>query len=449
MHKITINSGGIIKLNLKGTMQINNNGILNIGGLEVDKLVEEYGTPLLVYDEKEIENNINKYLSGLDSYPGKVNVFYASKAFSNRTIYRILKKRGLGIDVVSGGELYRALQADFPSERIYFHGNNKLKSEIKMGLKNNVGRFVIDNAQEARTLNKIAGKLNKKSKALLRLNPGIEAHTHEFMVTANNDSKFGVSIANGTAFSLVEDIVNYDNIELTGIYAHIGSQIYEKHAYIKLVDIMVKFMNKIRNKKGVILSQLDLGGGLGIAQTEKDSDVPIELFLKDICDKVVEECGKNEYPLPELSVEPGRSIIGPAGTTLYRVGMIKEIDGIKKYVTVDGGMPDNIRPSLYGASYEAFLANRCQDKTAETVTIAGKCCESGDILIDGLKLPEAQTGDILAVPSTGAYTYALSNNYNGIPRPAVILVKDGKSRVIIERESYDDLLNNDIIPEGY
>lgn len=436
-------------MRLYGTMSIDQDGVLKIGGVRTDDLVEDYGTPLIVVDEKEIESNIEQYQKGFENYSGKSRVIYASKAFSNRTLYRILNNKGLSLDVVSGGELYTAIQSGFPTEKIFFHGNNKLPAEIKMALDKNIGGFFIDNMQEARLLNKLAKAKNQKVKALIRLTPGIEAHTHEFMVTGQIDSKFGVGIENGDAMELVRMIQDLDYINLSGVHAHIGSQIYERQAYIKLIEIMLEFMIEIKNKTGQELSQLDLGGGLGIPQTSEDADIPVEDFIKDIVDKVEIECDKHAFPLPELAVEPGRSIVGTAGTTLYTVGMIKEIENIKKYVTIDGGMTDNIRPSLYGADYEGFLANRCRDKDKETVTVAGKCCESGDILIKNLELPEARTGDILAVPCTGAYTYALSNNYNGIPRPAVVLVKDGKANIIVERESYDDLLNNDIIPEGY
>ncbi len=434
---------------LHGTMKIDETGFLNIGGLSVKKLVERYGTPLIVFDEMEIKNNINQYLEGLQEYPADSRIIYASKAFSNRTLFRILKKEGLSLDAVSEGELYTALEAGFPPEKIYFHGNNKLPREIKLALENDIGRFVIDNLQEAELLNRMAEMMDKRVKAMIRLTPGIEAHTHEFMITGQLDSKFGVGIENDDALNLVKTIQDYGKVELTGVHAHIGSQIYEEQAYIKLIEIMFSFMDELRQKLGITLSQLDLGGGIGIPQIEGDPEVSFKQYIRNMASKVVEEAEKLGYPLPEICVEPGRSIIGTAGTTLYSVGMIKEIEDVIKYVTIDGGMSDNIRPSLYGADYDAFLANRCFDKRVEKVTIAGKCCESGDILIKDLSLPEAETGDILAVTSTGAYTYALANNYNGIPRPAVVLVNEGEASIIVKRESYDDLLKNDIIPEGY
>ena len=437
-------------MRLYGTMDIDEEGVLNIGDIDVKKLISEYGSPLIVLDEKEIRDNINQYLEGLSSYNADYKVLYASKAFANRTLYRIFHEKGISLDVVSGGELYTALEADFPAEEIYFHGNNKLPSEIEMALDNNIGGFFVDNFQEAELLNKLASNKNKKVEVMIRLTPGIAAHTHDFMVTGTVDSKFGVGIDNGDAEKLLELIVNkYDNLKFKGIQAHIGSQIYEQQGFMKLIEIMFEFMDEMKRKMGIEMEKLDLGGGLGIPHTEDDPIIPIKKYIKEMVEKVQKEAKKYDYPLPELMVEPGRSIIGTAGTTLYKIGMIKDIKDIKKYITIDGGMADNIRPSLYGAEYDAYLANKCNCERDEEVTIAGKCCETGDILIEDLKLPEVESGDILAVTCTGAYTYALSSNYNGIPRPAIVLVNDGESNLIVKRENYKDLLKHDLIPAGY
>ena len=437
-------------MRLYGTMDIDEEGVLNIGDIDVKKLISEYGSPLIVLDEKEIRDNINQYLEGLSSYNADYKVLYASKAFANRTLYRIFHEKGISLDVVSGGELYTALEADFPAEEIYFHGNNKLPSEIEMALDNNIGGFFVDNFQEAELLNKLASNKNKKVEVMIRLTPGIAAHTHDFMVTGTVDSKFGVGIDNGDAEKLLELIVNkYDNLKFKGIQAHIGSQIYEQQGFMKLIEIMFEFMDEMKRKMGIEMEKLDLGGGLGIPHTEDDPIIPIKKYIKEMVEKVQKEAKKYDYPLPELMVEPGRSIIGTAGTTLYKIGMIKDIKDIKKYITIDGGMADNIRPSLYGAEYDAYLANKCNCERDEEVTIAGKCCETGDILIEDLKLPKAESGDILAVTCTGAYTYALSSNYNGIPRPAIVLVNDGESNLIVKRENYKDLLKHDLIPAGY
>lgn len=433
-----------------GTMDIDKDGIMHIGNLSVEKLIEDFGSPLIVLDESEIRDNIDQYINGFKSYPGGYRILYASKAFANRTLYRILNEKKISLDVVSGGELYTALKADFPSKEIFFHGNNKLADEIEMALDNNIGGFFVDNFQEAELIDHLAHKKGKKVEVMLRLTPGIAAHTHDFMVTGKVDSKFGIGIKNGDAEKIIDLISNrYDNLLLKGIQAHIGSQIYKHDGFIKLIEIMFEFMDSIKRKKGLILEKLDLGGGLGIPHTEDDPVIPIEDHLTKMVKKVIKEAERYNYPLPELMVEPGRSIIGTAGTTLYKIGMQKEIADIKKYITIDGGMADNIRPALYNAKYDAYLVNKCNQDPEEVVTVAGKCCETGDILINDLKLPEVETGDILAVTCTGAYTYALSSNYNGIPRPAIVLANNGQANLIVERESYQDLISHDRIPAGY
>ena len=437
-------------LRLYGTMQKNQNGILEIGNISAVKLADEFDTPLIVLDEKEIKDKISQYKEGLSSYPGNSKVLYASKAFSNRTLYRIFKEKDISLDVVSGGELYTALKADFPTEEIFFHGNNKLPSEIELALKNDIGGFIVDNFPEAKLLNELAEKYDKNVEVMIRLTPGIAAHTHDFMVTGKVDSKFGVGIKNGDAEKLVKLISNkYKNLDLKGIHAHIGSQIYKKESFLKLIEIMVKFMADMKEKNNIIMNKLDLGGGLGIPHTEDDPVIPIKRYVKEMVKKVLKEVKSYDYPLPELLLEPGRSIIGTAGTTLYKIGMIKDIKNVKKYITINGGMSDNIRPSLYGAKYDAFLANKMNGENKEEVSIAGKCCETGDILIKDITLSESKRGDILAVTCTGAYTYALSNNYNGIPRPAIVLVNEGEANLIVERESYKDLIKHDVIPAGY
>ena len=412
-------------------------------------MAKQYGTPLLVLDEAEIRNNIRQYVDTFaENYPS-YNVLYAGKAFMNRTLCRILEDEGAGVDVVSGGEMYTALQAGFPPENIYFHGNNKQPQEINLGLDHDIGRFMVDNFQEVELLNKLAGEKSKKAKVIVRITPGIEAHTHEYIQTGQIDSKFGVGLAEDQALNLIKAIIESENLELKGIHAHIGSQIFALESYQKLIEALFNFLIEIKAETGKVLSEVDLGGGLGISHVKEEDPPEISNFIKSITEKVEEEAKKNDYPLPQLIVEPGRSIIGTAGITLYRVGSIKQVPGMTKYVAVDGGMTDNIRPALYDADYEAFLANRCHDEPEEEVTIAGKCCESGDILIEDVKIPKAEPGDILAIPSTGAYTYAMASNYNGIPKLAVVLVNNGESNIIIERQSYDDMIKNDVIPEGY
>lgn len=429
-----------------GTMEISNSGVLHIGGISTVDLVEKYGTPLLVFDEWEIRKKAREYVKAFNKYYPNSRTVYASKAFLNQALCYIIEEEGLGLDVVSGGELYIALKAGFPPEKIFFHGNNKSNAEIKMAVEAGIGRFMLDNLKEARYINKVAGRLEKSIKAILRVTPGIEAHTHEFIQTGQIDSKFGVSVYRDQALKAIEEIIRMDNIELTGVHVHIGSQIFNLTSFSRTIDVMFEFMNNVRDKTGYILKELDLGGGLGIPYTEDEPDPGIDEYARLVSEKVREKSHEFDYPLPVIINEPGRSIIGTAGTTLYTVGTVKEIPFIRKYLAVDGGMTDNIRPALYGAEYDAILANRADDEREEIVSIAGKCCESGDILIHDIKMPEAREGDIIAIPCTGAYTYAMSSNYNGLRRPAVVLVNDGNADLIIKRESYEDLIKNDIVP---
>ena len=437
------------EIKLMGIMKIDSRGLLNIGGISAEELVIRYGTPLLVMVEKKIKDNLSQYISAFEENYSSFKVLYAAKAFLNRSLCKILAREGAGIDVVSGGELYIALKAGFPTRDIYFHGNNKLPAEIRLAVENNIGRFMVDNFYEADLLNKIAGEYQKKAAVSLRIVPGIEAHTHEYIQTGQLDSKFGVSIANQQALDLIKTIINHKYLELKGIHVHIGSQIFNLEPYQKLIEVVFNFLNEVRNETGMILEEINLGGGLGISHINSEKPPTIGEYIKTITEKVIRESKKEDYPLPRILVEPGRSIIGDAGVTLYRIGSIKQVPGMTKYIAVDGGMTDNIRPALYEAEYTAFVANRCQEKAVEEVTVAGKCCESGDILIKNIKLPETETGDILVIPATGAYTYPMASNYNGIPRPAVVLVNEGKSEIIVKRESYSDLLTNDVIPERF
>lgn len=436
-------------MRLYGTMEINNDGILMIGKYSTLDLIKEYGSPLLVLDEKEIRNNARKYVDSFRDFYPRAEIVYAGKAFINRTLCRILAEEDLGLDVVSGGELYIALQAGFLPEKIYFHGNNKSVEELKMALESGVGRIMIDNLQECFLLNELAAGRGCKVKVILRVTPGIEAHTHEFIQTGQIDSKFGVSIYRGQALDTIKEILKLERLELTGIHAHIGSQILNTTSFAREIDVMMDFMNEVRQETGFILRELDLGGGLGIAYTENESNPDIREYASLVAERVQINSNRLNYPEPVIINEPGRSIIATAGTTLYTIGTIKDIPAVRKYLAVDGGMTDNIRPALYGAEYEAVIANKAAKKDYEIVTIAGKCCESGDILIHDIKLPQAEPGDILAISCTGAYSYAMSSNYNGLPRLAVVLVNEGKADLIIRRESYNDLIKNDLIPDRF
>ncbi len=449
----------MIKVFLSGTMEIDEQGVLQIGGVSSEELREEFGTPLLVLDEKDMRKRANRYHSALrESYPGDFQILYASKALANRTVFKIMRQEGLGLDVVSGGELFKALRAGVDPDCIHFHGNNKQDHELKMALEAGIGGFFVDNLQEARALNELAGEMDVRPAVMLRVKPGIEAHTHEYMVTGQPRSKFGLGLTDGRARRLVEMITGrgelsdgdrLENLEFEGLHAHIGSQIYEQEAYSRLIGIMFEFMAELREETGIICSRLNLGGGLGIRQAEGDPEVSIGQHVRNISDGVAEESRRLDYPLPELMLEPGRSLVGPAGTTLYTVGSIKPSPGGKKYVAVDGGMSDNIRPALYDAEYSALLAGKADKSPQETVAVAGRCCESGDILIDEVELPPAESGDLLAVPATGAYTRSLASNYNEIPRPAVVLVHEGQASPVERRESYEDLMRRDMMPARF
>lgn len=434
------------RMKLHGTMEVNDKGHLTIGGCDAVELAQRFGTPLYVMDEAHVRTICRDYYeSFMVKYPN-TEVIYASKAFMNMAMARIIRQEGLGLDVVSGGELYTALQAGFPPERIYFHGNNKSQEEIKFGIKHKVGRFVVDNLYELALLNTVAGRLGIRVKIMLRIQPGIEAHTHEYIRTGQIDSKFGMAIATGQALEIVKRTCKYEKLELRGIHCHIGSQIFEIDSFRHTAQVMMDFVKQIKDETGLVMTELNLGGGFGIYYKEGDTPAPIGKFAEIIMGTVQEKARRHGLNMPKIIVEPGRSIVGTAGTTLYTIGSIKHIPGIRTYVAVDGGMADNPRPALYQAKYEAMLANKARAAGEEVVSITGKCCESGDMLIWDIKLPPVTSGDILAVSSTGAYNYSMSSNYNRLPRPAVVLVEGGQADLIVARETYDDLLRNDIIP---
>lgn len=428
---------------LQGTTEINEQGVLEIGNVEVTELRERYGSPLLVYDYQEILNNISKFKEAVSSYPGRTEIIYASKAFLCQAIADIIARNDLYMDVVSGGEFARALAGDLPADRIYLHGNNKSEAELNQAISAGVNTIIVDNFYEAELLEQLAASQNKKIDCLVRLIPGISAHTHEFIRTGQADSKFGVSIKTGQARKMINWIEDSQYLNFKGIHAHIGSQIYDDSAFKELIWVLIKFMIELRREDDIFVDKLNLGGGFGVPEKSEDPEIDVVSLVKEIVRELVESCEREDYPLPALLLEPGRSIVGTAGTSLYTVGSIKEIGDLKTYLAVDGGMADNIRPALYGAEYEGFLANRCNDEEDTEVTIVGKCCESGDILIKDEMLAKPRPGDILAIPSTGAYTYSLASNYNGLLRPAVLLVYQGETQVIIERENIEDLYKND------
>ena len=426
-------------------LKFGDNGHLFINGCDALDLANEYSTPLYVMNENLIRNNCKRYTEFL-SNNFKEGSFpcYASKALSCLEIYRIMKEENMGVDVVSGGELYTALKSGFPAEKIFFHGNNKTYDELQMAVKNVVGRIIVDNLAELQVLNKIAAEEDLKVKIGLRIKPGIEAHTHDYIRTGQIDSKFGFSIENGEALEAVKEALTCENLILSQLHCHIGSQIFDTQPFVDAVKVMLGFIKTIHNDTNYWISEFNLGGGLGAKYTEADSPLEIEEYLTPVAQTLHTFCEENDIPEPQFHIEPGRSIVGEAGTTLYTLGAIKDIKDVRTYISVDGGMADNIRYALYKAEYTVLNASKATGSVSDNITIAGKCCESGDLIQEGVSLADPQVGDILAVLTTGAYNYSMSSNYNRIRKPAMVMVRDGISRLIIKRESYDDILKNDI-----
>ena len=438
-------------MNTRDTLKINAKGHLEIGGADCVDLAKEFGTPVYLFDEAYIRKMMGVYRDTLSKkYDGRGMVLYASKAFSCKAIYRIADEENIGIDVVSGGELYTALQAGFPASRIYMHGNNKLDYEIGEALDAGIGCIVADAYSEIDKIDAEAEKRGICQKILLRINPGVEAHTHAFVQTATTDSKFGFSLADGTAEKVTAYALSKKHVKLEGYHCHIGSQIFEKKSFVLAVEKCMDFCALMREKLNFVVTTLNLGGGYGIWYTDEDKKIAPEgyaEYLEALIDAVKEKAAEKDLPLPYLLIEPGRSIVGEAGITLYTVGAIKDIPGVKKYVAIDGGMFDNPRYALYESKYTALLANRANEECTEIVSIAGKCCESGDIIAVNVPMPKAQSGDILAVLSTGAYNYSMAMNYNRNMIPPCVLVKEGKGEYIVRPQSYEDVARNDVIPE--
>ena len=427
-------------------LNINEKGHLTIGKNDTVELAKEFGTPLYVMDEEKIRANCRAYKNAMDKhYDSKGLILYANKAFCSLYTCKIAKEEGLGLDVVSGGELYTAIRADFPMEKICFHGNNKTYDELQMAIKNNVGHIVVDNIYELETLNNIAKNEGKIQKIMFRIKPGIDAHTHSFIQTGQIDSKFGVALENGEAFDIIKKASELSNVLVTGVHCHIGSQIFDIEPFVKAAEVMTNFIADIYEKLNIEIKELNLGGGYGIMYTQNDDPIPYDEYIKPVSQMVKETCKKRNINQPFIYMEPGRSIVASAGITLYTVGAVKDIKNVRKYISVDGGMCDNPRYIMYQSEYEAVVANNANAKKSEVVTIAGKCCESGDILLKDVMMPEIKVGDTLAVLATGAYNYSMSSNYNRIPRPAVVSVNDGKAKIVIKRETYEDILKNDLI----
>ncbi len=426
-------------------LSTNEKGHLTIGGLDTVELAAKYGTPAYIMDENVIRENMREYKSAAEKYFGEGALpLFASKALCFVEIYKIAAEEGLGIDCVSGGELYTAKVAGFPAERIYFHGNNKTQRDICDAMDMGVGHFVVDNVNELYAVNAEAQKRGITQDILLRITPGIDPHTHKAVVTGSVDSKFGNAIETGQAMEIVKLALSLSNIKLDGIHCHIGSQIFDVSPFASAAEIMTSFIADIKTECNFEIKQLNLGGGLGVKYLDSQPTVNYTESIREIAEIVKKECDKNNINMPEVRLEPGRSIVANAGITLYTVGGIKEIPGFLNYISVDGGMPDNPRYALYQSPYTFVIANKADKVRDYTATIAGRCCESGDLLGERVEIQSAEVGDILATLTTGAYNFSMASNYNRIPRPPVIFVKNGEARVVVRRESYEDLIRNDI-----
>lgn len=424
---------------------INGQGHLTVGGLDTVELAREFGTPVNVLDESYIRAQMQLYIKcakqsfGQDALP-----LFASKSLCCAEIYRIAADEGMGIDCVSPGELYIARRVGFPAQRIYFHGNNKTDRDIADALDMGVGTFVVDNLEELASLSAQSLSRGTRARILLRITPGIDPHTHKAISTGGIDSKFGSAIGTGQAEQIVLAALAAPGVELQGLHCHIGSQIFDAQPFTDAAEIMVAFMADMIHRHGAPLTELNLGGGLGVRYTKEQPTLDIPGTLQAIADKVKSLCSIHEIPVPRIILEPGRSLVAAAGVTLYSVGSVKQIPGFKNYVSVDGGMADNPRYALYGAPYTALIANKASAPADFCATVAGRCCESGDLLGEGMLLQRPVRGDILAMLVTGAYQHSMASNYNKIPRPPLVMVKDGKARVAVRRETYEDLLSHDI-----
>lgn len=422
------------------TNQLNH---LEIGGCDTVDLVNEFGTPLFVLDKETIVSRCRRYMTSFSKGPVGMEIIYAAKAFMSLAFCQIIEREGLSIDVSSGGELFMALRAGFPADRIYMHGNNKTPEELIMALENKVGTIVVDSFDELAALDELTNGRGIRQKIFLRLTPGIKPKTHHYIQTGQIDSKFGFGIEDGVAKAAVDFAVDpSNNLDLVGFHVHIGSQIFAVESYKKSIEILINFVAETIKDSNFYPKKLNLGGGLGIQYLVDDEPTSIEDFATAIFEVAVVESEKAGIDLPELAIEPGRSIVGNAAVTLYRIGTIKEVPGVRTYISVDGGMSDNIRPMLYGATYGALVANKAGDEPRKTATIAGKHCESGDVIIKDVELPEVEVGDILCTPATGAYGFAMASNFNMQRKPAVVMVEGGKAKTIIERQTYEDLIKD-------
>jgi len=429
---------------LPDTAGVNAKGHLALGGCDVVKLAAEFGTPLYIFDEATLRRSCYDFRKEFGRRYPDILVIYAAKAFINRPLAKIINEEGLGLDMVSGGELSIAKSADFPMDKVYFHGNNKLREEIEMAIAWGIGRIVVDSLYELSLLNEVAKKAGVSQDILLRLNPGIDAHTHQYITTGIIDSKFGLPIAAGQAEEAVVKAMSASNLRLIGLHVHLGSLIFSIEPYQKAIEIVFQFAAEMKKKHRFTFHEFSPGGGFAIQYTQDTPAPNVAYYAKAITDTIHSRSKELGLKLPRLIVEPGRAIVGRAGVAIYRAGAIKEIPGVRKYVAIDGGMADNIRPALYGSRYEAIVANKANKKEFERVSIVGKFCESSDILVKDEDIPRVFPGDIIAIPVSGAYCLSMASNYNASLKSAIVLAKDGRARLIRRRESYDDLMRCDV-----
>ncbi|MEE1043667.1 MAG: diaminopimelate decarboxylase [Clostridia bacterium] len=425
-------------------ISIRDNGLC-FAGVNAESLARKYGTPLYLMDEDKIRENCRTYVNAMNRYfDGNAMPLYASKAASFKRIYEIVKDEGMGIDVVSSGEIYTALKAGLSLENAYFHSNNKTDEDVEFAIKNGIGCFVVDNAEELAVIDKYAKIHNIKQKILLRLTPGIDTHTYEAVNTGKVDSKFGTAIETGQAEIITKHALMFKNIDLAGFHCHIGSQVFDSDTFFRGSEIMLNFIADMKINLGYEARELSLGGGYGVRYTENDPYINIDDNIRMVAEVIKKKCGELYLKIPKILMEPGRSIVADAGMTLYTVGTVKMIPGYKNYVSIDGGMTDNPRFALYGSEYTLYVANRMNEEKNFECSVVGRCCESGDIIQENVKMPKPNRGDIIAVCTTGAYNYSMASNYNRIPRPPIVMLKNKQDYVAVKRESLEDIIKNDL-----
>lgn len=420
-------------------------GTLEFDGCNTVELAKKYGTPLYLMSENEIVNRINQLKQQFLNKYKNTRIAYASKAFSTMAMFGICNREGICIDVVSGGELYTAMQIDFPADRIEFNGNNKSKDELEMAIQYGIGRIIVDSPQELGMINDICKEKGLRTKIIYRITPGVAADSHDYVVTGKKDSKFGFPLDEDVIEKIVNDAMSSSYVDFLGFHFHVGSQLHVNDAFVESLDVILGLIKDVKEKYNFDLIELNIGGGFGAIYTNEDRQ-EFSYFLDPMMERIDTFYDEMGTERPTIVIEPGRSIVAEAGMTLYTVGAIKEIKDVRTYVSVDGGMTDNIRTALYQAEYDGVIANKADKEKEETVTICGKCCECGDIIIRDIELPKSEAGDIFSVFSTGAYCYTMASNYNKIPVPPVVLVKDGKDQLIVKRQSYDDLIKNEVMP---